>query len=523
MYDETIARTSHGPVRGRVLNGVHVFKGVRYGQDTAGYRFLPPREPAPWTETVNAFEYGPSCPQDDPVDQVDRAKDPFLQKIGLTDNLPESEDCLFLNVWTPGVRDGGRRPVMVWVHSGGFWSNSGSSPAIDGARLSAEGDVVVLTFNHRLNVLGYTHLTDDPGSPFASSGNVGMLDIVAVLRWVQRNAAELGGDPDNVTVFGQSGGAMKISTLLAMPSAAGLFHKAILQSGALARISTVSEAAAVTDQLFDELGLEPGDVTGIQRAPLPDLMRAYRAVFARANLLAFAAVADGGVVPAHPFDPAASDVSADVPVIVGDLDTEMSLFLSDRAERLSPLSDEQIAELFGDALGTLDGAREVVRVVREEHPDAGSYELVIRILSACMFTANAVRVLDGKAAQGRAPAWRYRIAWRTPVDEVLMSPHELDVALVFGNVESAAGLNGGGADAHRLSEILRASWLAFARTGSPESRLVPEWPPYETGSRCALVLDPEPSVRTDVDAAQFRAVVPHVDSGVHWMRVVDQG
>jgi para-nitrobenzyl esterase len=521
MYDETIARTSHGPVRGRIRDGVHAFRGIRYGQDTAGYRFGEPREPEPWTDTVNAFEYGPSCPQDDPVEQVDRAQNPFLQKIGLTDNLPESEDCLFLNAWTPGVRDGARRPVMVWVHSGGFWSNSGSSPAIDGARLAAEGDVVVVTFNHRLNVLGYTHLTGDPASPLASAGNVGMLDVVAVLRWVRRNAAELGGDPDNVTLFGQSGGAMKISTLLAMPSAAGLFHRAILQSGALTRISTVDQATAVTARLLGTLGLEPGDAEALTRVPLPELMSAYRSVFDEVGLPAFGAVVDGVVVPAQPFDPVAPDVSADVPLIVGDLDTEMALFLRDRAERVAAWDDERVAQALGEALGTPDGAREVVRAVRAEHPQAGTYELLVRILSAGMFTVDAVRLLERKAQQGCAPAWRYRITWRTPVEDgVFMSPHEVDVALVFGNVEAAAGLNGGGAEAQRLSELLRASWLAFARTGSPVNPHVPDWPPYETATRRALVLDPEPSVRADVDAAEIAAVLPYVDAGVQWFRVV---
>lgn len=212
-----VVTTTHGPVRGRVADGVTSFKGIRYGADTAAHRFEPPRPPTPWTETVNAFEFGPTAPQDDPDTSTDRADDPFLQMIGLTDNLPQSEDCLFLNVWTPSTAPRARetgapapaRPVLVWVHSGGYSDNSGSSPSIDGAALAAEHDLVVVTFNHRLNVLGYTQVVDpvaEPDSPYAASGNVGQLDILAVLEWVRDNIAAFGGDPGRVTLVGQSGG-----------------------------------------------------------------------------------------------------------------------------------------------------------------------------------------------------------------------------------------------------------------------------------------------------------------------------
>ena len=411
---------------------------------------------------------------------------------------------------------------MVWVHSGGFWSNSGSSPAIDGARLSAEGDVVVVTFNHRLNVLGYTHLTDDPASPLASAGNVGMLDVVAVLRWVRRNAEELGGDPDNVTLFGQSGGAMKISTLLAMPSAAGLFHRAILQSGALARVSTAAEAGAVTARLLARLGLEPGDAEALARVPLPELMTAYRSVFDEVGLPAFGAVVDGVVVPVQPFDPAAPDVSADVPLIVGDLDTEMALFLRDSAERVGAWDDERVATALGVALGTADGAREVVRTVRAAHPRVGH----LRAARPDPVGRHVHRERrPGARAQGRAGA-RARVAVPHHVADARRR-RRVHVAARgrrrprLRQRRGAAGLNGGGAEAHRLSQLLRASWLAFARTGSPVSPHVPDWPPYETGTRRALVLDPEPSVRADVDAAEIAAVLPSVDAGVQWFRVAD--
>ncbi len=266
MYNDSVVTTRWGRVRGRTTaGGVRVFRGIRHGRDTALDRFLPPCAPAPWSDVANAFEFGPTAPQHDPESATHRADNPLPRKIGLTDNLPESEDCLFLNVWAPPARDEPPAPVMVWVHSDAFAVNSGSSPSIDGTHLAESGGVVVVSFNHRLNVLGYCHLTDDEHSPFVAAGNVGMLDIVAALEWVR----------DNVTVFGQSGGAMKIATLLGMPAAGGLFHKAIMQSGDITRARSASEAMEATEDLCHELGLDAVDPSALQAADLRSLMRAY--------------------------------------------------------------------------------------------------------------------------------------------------------------------------------------------------------------------------------------------------------
>jgi para-nitrobenzyl esterase len=519
MYNSTIATTRFGPVRGLVLDDVHVFKGIRYGKDTGAHRFLPPRPPEPWTDVHNAFAFGPTAPQDDPDTATDRALNPFLQKIGLTDNLPESEDCLFLNVWTPAVGDGGGRPVMVWVHSGAFATNSGSSPAIDGSHLARTGDVVVLTFNHRLNALGYSHLTDDRQSPFAGSGNVGMLDVVQALKWVRDNVAEFGGDPGNVTIFGQSGGAMKVATLLAMPAAAGLFHKAIMQSGAMPRARTAESSQRCAATLMEKTGVAAGDLAALQRADLRDLMRAYQTIAQREGLQAFGSVVDGVVLPADPFVPEASPLAADIPVIVGDLDTEATLFLVHRARELAALSREDVAARLAAVLGEEDAAR-IVDFYATKYPTADSYEIIARIVSVAMFSANTETVVSAKADQGGAPVWRYRITWRTPVDGgILLSPHEADVALTFGNVDTAIGLNGGGADAHRLSEILTTCWLAFARTGSPLADQVRTWPPYETQTRPTLTLAPDPGIAKNVDGDEFDLLRPHLAREINWLAV----
>lgn len=513
MYNDSVVTTGFGPVRGWIRDGIHTFKGIRYGADTSAYRFLPPRDPAPWDDVANAFAFGPTCPQDHPDTGIDRADNPFLRKIGLTDNLPESEDCLFTNVWTPGTS--GRRPVMVWVHSGAFSSNSGSSPSIDGTRLAKRGDVVVVTFNHRLNVLGYTQLTDDPSSPFAQSCNVGMLDIVALLRWVRANIAAFGGDPDNVTLFGQSGGATKISALLRMPAADGLFHRAVLQSGATPAARPMADALATAEHLARELGLDTIDADALQRVDLKDLMRAHARVAEQEPDMAFGAVDDGHVI----VESAVSAGRPVVPVIIGDLDTEATLFMWFSLPGIAEVGWSDVTTRVASQLGDQAAAR-IVEVTRTEHPGATPYEVLARLISAGIFTTDAGLLADQLARDGR-PVWRYRITWRTPVDDGLMlSPHELDVALTFGNVEVARGLNGEAPEAYALSEHLMSCWLSFARSGDPAAESDIDWPRYEEPTRTTLVLAPEPSLASDIDRAERDAVAAGRRPGVDWFAMM---
>lgn len=516
MYDESVITTTSGPIRGRILDGVHTFKGIRYGKDTGGARrFLPPEEPEPWKDVANALEYGPMAPQHDPRAPVRRSTNPFNVKVGLTDDLPESEDCLFLNIWTTGPA--GRRPVMVWVHSGGFATNSGSAPSTDGALLARDHGVVIVSFNHRLGPLGYTQVTDDPASPFFPSGNVGMLDIVAVLRWVARDIEAFGGDPGNVTLFGQSGGAMKISTLLAMPAAAGLFHKAILQSGATSRVRGLDEGRTVASELYAAAGVDDGDVPALQSLPLQDLMAAYQHLAARRGLAAAAPVVDGEIIPAPPH--AEGSATTDVPIIVGDLDTEATLFLAGRAEQLRDRDDADLVARLAQHVDISD-ARRLVDACRRVHPEADGYDMSAALLSALVFTANADELATLHSARSAQPCFRYRITWRTPVDDGLFgSPHEVDVALTFGNVEAALGLNGGGEDARELSRTIREAWTAFARSSSPVSPRTPEWPVFDH-RRLVLTLSPGPGLRPDVDAEIHRAALPLVRTSTNWFPVL---
>jgi para-nitrobenzyl esterase len=319
--DSVTATTSAGTVRGIVDAGINVFKGIPYGDTTAGTnRFMPPKPPAAWKGIRDALAYGSTAPQT--VGAAD------VRGRAARARLPEeSEDCLVLNVFTPALSGGRNRPVMVWLHGGGFSSGSGSTPILDGTSLARSGDVVVVTINHRLNVFGFTYLGEAAGSDFALSGGVGQLDIVAALQWVRDNIDRFGGDPNLVTIFGQSGGGRKVATLMAMPAAKGLFHRAIIESGAVLRLTEREDAIRATDLLLAEVGLGRGRARELQNVPMDRLLAANAAVNAKLpgrepGMTANSPTVDGSAIPNHPWDPAAPGLSASIPLLIGYARTE---------------------------------------------------------------------------------------------------------------------------------------------------------------------------------------------------------
>ena len=414
----------------------------------------------------------------------------------------DNEDCLFLNVWTPAPDDG-KRPVMVWLHGGGYAYGSGAWPIYDGASLARKGDVVVVTLNHRLNAFGYLHLADVLGDAYASSGNAGMLDIVLALGWVRDNIARFGGDPGNVTIMGESGGGSKVSHLMAMPAADGLFHKAIVQSGPGLTGVTPEAASRTTSAVLAELGVDAGDKAGAARrllnAPPETILAAVQAAQAKAGEgfdgLPLAPVVDGKVLPRHPFVPEAPSQSADVPLLIGWNKDEMTIF-NTTAPWFGTLSEADLQARVTEVVG--GKARPLLDVYDEMYPDYSPTYVYNAILGDNWAFRGSVTLAEQKAAQAGAPVYMYYLTWETPVGGgVFKSPHTLDIPFMFNNVDKAVALTGDSPGARKLEDQMSSTWIAFARSGDPNNGTVPKWPAYDSERRAAMVFDVEPTVVED--------------------------
>jgi para-nitrobenzyl esterase len=477
-----VAQTRHGPVRGVADGPVKIFRGIRYGASTAGAnRFMPPRPPEPWTEVRDALDFGNQSPQQPAGDGGGLFR-------SWANRRPISEDCLFLNVWTPALRDGKRRPVMVWFHGGGFSTGSGSSHAYDGTRLARKGDVVVVTVNHRLNVFGYSYLAELGGPEFADSGNVGNLDMLASLRWVRDNIREFGGDPDNVLIFGESGGGAKCSCLLAMPGGDGMIHRAAIQSGSTLRVREAAQAAASAREWAKGLGAS--DARQLQQLPVEQLVAAISARGAGTS-----PVRDGRSMPRHPFDPDAPAVSKHVPMLIGTNKDEQTSLAGGRNRALWDLSWDELPKTLGAQF-----TAEQIAEMRRLHPKASAGQLYFRMTSEAGFRRSAITQAERKAAlaaKGGAPAYMYFLTWETPVEGGRFgAPHALDIGMVFDNVAKSETMSGTGPQAQRVADAMSAAWLRFARTGNPG------WAPYTPQARATMVFDATARVVNDPAAAE---------------------
>ena len=492
--DSPVAETTYGRVRGVEVNGIKVFKGIPYGASTTGKnRFMPPAAPAKWGGVRDALAYGSSAPQSEPGAR--RATSPIAVAAA---GLPaESEDCLVLNVWTPAVHDNRKRPVMFWCHGGGFATGSGSSPVTEGLNLARRGDVVVVTVNHRLNVLGFTSLEEAGGPEFASSGDVGMMDIVAALRWVRDNIAEFGGDPNTVMIFGQSGGGRKVATLLAMPSAKGLFHRAVIESGATLRLVEAGQGTRVARELMTTLGIPKDRVRDLQSVPLDRLMSAYFEVVRKMNVdqmtQGFSPLVDGMVVPKHPFHPTASPISSDVPVMLGSTRTELT---SSAQEADFSLTDGAMRTRIRQLLG--NHAEEAIRVYQKINAGVSPSDIYFLIASDYRYSGPVMKIAERRAALGKAPVYLYYFRWETPVDGGrLKSPHTIEIPFAFDNVKAATRLTGGGPEAMALADKVSDTWIAFAKTGNPNQPKMPRWPAFNASDRPTMVFNTESRVVND--------------------------
>jgi len=484
VQDDPVVDTSLGKLRGSRRDGIFNFKGIPYGQSTAGSnRFMPPVAMQPWAGVRDAVEYGPRAPQNERPSAL-----PHVAWI--RDTRPTSEDCLVLNVFTPAVNDNGKRPVMVYIHGGGFISGSSGATGIDGTNLAKHGDVVVVSMNHRLNVFGHCYLgTLD--ARYADSGNVGMLDLVVALRWVRDNAAAFGGDAGNVTIFGQSGGASKVAVLMAMPAAQGLYHKAIVQSASsLLRMAPAEDASRSAQAIMTQLGLDKGKVAALQDVPADQLLKAMSARITATGIDNCRPVVDGRALPGHPFDPAAPALSANVPLLIGTCETETAFDFSLNPKNFTLSAGEAHARV-KFLLGVNDAAADtMLAAYRRTHPNATPSDLVVFIFSDYKYRQNDIKSAERKAAQGAAPAYMYLFTWRTPVlDGNLKTPHALCIPFVFGTVDVAASITGTAPERYALSEKVQGAWVAFARTGNPNHAGLPAWKPYSVSERTTMIFD----------------------------------
>ncbi|MBU4054883.1 MAG: carboxylesterase/lipase family protein [Proteobacteria bacterium] len=483
MEKQPIASTTLGKLQGTLEEGVVVFRGIQYGKSTAGKgRFMPPELPEPWTGIRPAVEFGPICPQGGAL-AGNALSD--ASTIGPLPSLPLSEDCLYLNVWAPAMGDSGKRPVLFWLHGRGFNEGAGSEGWYNGTKLAASGDVVVVTINHRLNIFGYLYLAELGGEKHATSGVNGMLDAVLALEWVRDNIEAFGGDPNNVTIFGESGGGAKVSTLLALPQAQGLFHKAIIQSGPGIMGMAPATATAFAKKVLHHFGLGKETIHQLQEVSAEQLREAVEKIagVGPGGSLFISPVMDGKIYPRHPFSPDAAPTSVKIPVIVGSNKDESALF-SAADPRRRKLTEEELNQRLDRLLG--ERKAEILAVYRKHRPQDTPWDLLIGISSEGM-RLRSIQLAEAKYQAGGAPVYMYLFTWESNYMRGLFkASHAMEIPFVFNNPDIAP-FTGDSLDRYELAASMSQSWVNFARTGNPNVPGLPHWPAYDPETRATML------------------------------------
>lgn len=510
-----VVETASGKVRGYIHNGIFTFKGLPYGAPVEGAgRFMPADLPQPWSGVKTCLHYGHICPQTPPppyqAGAFNADEDQFL--LQRTGGRPVGENCLVLNLWTPEINGSGKRPVMVWLHGGGFGFGCGHDlAAYDGENL-AHKDVVVITINHRLGLLGHLCLKELGDERYAASGNIASLDMLLALRWVRENIARFGGDPGCVTIFGQSGGGGKVSALMGMPAAQGYFQRAIVQSGSMPAGRPLAEATDIARAVLNELGVEPFKLDKLHELPVEALVTAgFGALRKRGGnpMMGFGPVVDGVVLPEPAFGDKAPACSRGVPMLIGTnfhefttgVDNPTAYELSEEQLRDRLLKPEGPLRMPADPAETekrLDASYKV-------WPELAPFDRLA--LVGGFFRTMAHRQAELKASQGGAPAYYYWFTWRTPVlDGRPGAFHSCEISFVFDNADKYETYNGGGEEPRVLSEQMSDAWVAFARTGNPNHPGLPAWPAYKPGDGATMVFDAPCRVEDDPDLRLARAM-----------------
>jgi len=495
-----LVQTESGKVRGYIHKGTYIFKGIPYAQ---AERFMPPQKPTPWEGYKSTLTYGPWSPQT-LSGSLTTDEELFTMEPAY---MVQGEDCQKLNVWTQGINDQGKRPVMVWIHGGGYTGSSASEQsAYDGENLSKKGNVVVVSLNHRLNILGFLDLSAF-GEKYKYSANVGMMDIVAALQWINKNIANFGGDPGNVTIFGQSGGGGKVSTLIGIPSAKGLFHKAIVESGSGLKAGDAEMSKKIGIAVVAELGLKPEQVDQLQKIPYDVLSAAGEKAIRKVReemmkggaapgpgarmMMGWSPVLDGDFIPAHPFYPAASELSKGIPMLIGTTINEIFPSLLDPKLRNATQTqvEENLKSKYGDRTAAF--IEEFGKVFPGYKP-GDLLDFNVR--------TNAVTQATLKAAQNGAPVYVYLFAWQNPLfDGVYKAIHCMEIPFVFNNALHSEKFTGGSPEAIALGDRVSQAWINFARTGNPNHAELPTWPAFTDKKQSTMVFDNKCVVKENYD------------------------
>lgn len=505
-----VTNTDAGKVRGYVHNGIHTYKGIPYAQAA---RFMPPAKPKPWTSVRSSMTYGPVCPIVDPTTSVSDEIEFFFNH----DWGYPSEECLVLNVWTPGLNDGKKRPVMFWIHGGGFTAGSSQElPSYEGENLSKKGDVVVVSINHRLNILGFLDLSAY-GEKYKQSANLSILDLQAALEWVKINISNFGGDPGNVTIFGQSGGGAKVNTLMAMPAAKGLFHKAVNQSGSFrTAMLEKTETQRIAVEVLNALGLKAEQVDSLQHIPYPQLAAAGKKALKMVEdkmkadgkpIIGFGLnwgpSRDGDVLPYQLFSPEAFELSKNIPLLLG---TTKNEFFSSAGAGLSKGTKEQVMEFIQKQYK--DKTDAYVAAVKKAWPlDTKPSDLMdidTRFRPGAVVQANLK-----SAVSGSAPVYMYLFTWQSPsIDGKYKSMHCMELPFVFNNIARCQEMTGGGKQAEVLAGKMSQAWINFARTGNPNHPALPKWPAYNERNTSTMFFDNQCVVKPQQDKELMELVTP---------------
>lgn len=490
----TLIETNYGKLQGKEENGIYVWKGIPYAQPPIGHlRFKPPVPPKNWSGIQDAENYAPGSLQ--PLSS-------FSNILGVDKNLQTSEDCLYLNVWSPGA-DNKRRPVMVWIHGGGFLIDSGSSPWYDGTSFAKEGDVVLVTINYRLGPFGFLNLAEFGNEEYKESGNSGLLDQVEALKWVKENISFFGGDPERITIFGESAGGQSVAMLMGMPSAKGLFNQAILQSPSGDLYSSFEDATDLANRMLNTLDIKLSELSKLETMPAEKIIEAAGLLKESTYKTAvFQPVIDGNVLPVDPHKAIEAGSAKDISILIGANKDEYRLHMA-----LNPswkeMDDEQKKNFVQNYVGA-------------QWPNISTYYLasgttgealsdsMIQALGALRFTIPAIKIAESQNHHG-SKVWMYRFDWQSPMHNgVLGACHFMEVPFVFNQLDhpDAVALTGKSSSRYDLAKKMHQAWIAFAKYGNPNASVIPEWPSYDLVNRATMIFDSNSKVENDPNSEE---------------------